>query len=488
MDSTSSSSASTSSKCPDCECPMKQSSSSKDKQAISAKETPPSEAKNASSSSSISYAFLPSSGPLCPDVPIASTVTVEARKMLDVCKSQLGIDPIYEDIDSFVVSEKENADRNNMASNNPSETHLSQPGIDSKHSIQPSIDSKAGLDRRLNILQERKANETNPKEEPKLTTNNTTVRVFSLNIACAARDEQKCPLAYRLPVLLKFLRHKKKELDFDILCLQELRPTGQLSVRDILSAIEMLLGMEYVYHKVNPSEGAFGRATFFRSDRWVHLETTVYYTNNSKSPEFPYMFMWSQFTVLNSKHTDPTFSVGNVHAPAVPIGGSSEWSDKESYYSTVLRLAESDGRGEEWKIPSILIGDMNKFKEETEEYHEMIKEAGFVDLISPSTMTFQSFPHDPVQCESSLDAVLVQREYASKCTASVHSTLEEEIPTNCSISANLEPDERQEEALAKPRILDIYRRCILRIPSGETADIPVRPTDHYGILTQLRLG
>ena len=238
--------------------------------------------------------------------------------------------------------------------------------------------------------------------------------IFSLNIACAERDEKDCPLAYRLPFLIRFLQKQKAELKFNVLCIQEIRPTKWYSVADIINEIAQALKLEPIVKRTNASGNkCFVRATFYDSSIWMEKQTHVEYTTNTKSPAFSHMIMTSEFIRLPSTTMDSTFSVVNVHVPAGFDEAAKQ--DRLKYWERVNEIVQ---QSYEKPAPCIAIGDFNKF---TEEYvfATLVSKCNNFDLVHQSQITFESFPNDVDKktgevFKSSLDGIVMTMSHVTK--------------------------------------------------------------------------
>jgi hypothetical protein len=213
-----------------------------------------------------------------------------------------------------------------------------------------------------------------------MSSDHSVVVIASLNIASARRDEEKCSLSTRLDALKEFLVSGSDDHGFDILCLQEIRPSGNMSVSQILVEIGSVLGKNWqvVDMAVNNSTGAFHRATFWDSKKLFHLDSCAIRTKNSREEKYPYMFLFHKFGKVDDSDHKTTFTLINAHAPmALP--------DKELYWKTVSECSESN---------TIIVGDMNKFSEHHESYKKYFKTDKLEDKVGLETPTFISFPWD----------------------------------------------------------------------------------------------
>lgn len=241
------------------------------------------------------------------------------------------------------------------------------------------------------------------------------VKIASLNIACAGRDEKFNPLWKRLPTLCKFIKDNKDQHNFDILCVQEVRPTGvgktqeelqvdntSFKAYDVVNTLAAILGgWEFVVHKVNPSGGSFYRTTFWNPDKYVCHQNQVLYTKNIKDNQFPYMLMVSSFTAANSCDNTTQFKVFNCHAPPFNI------DEKMEYWTAMKEQLTSFNN-------TVAIGDVNKFEDQLTHYKCLFDDE-FPDRVPGDTLTFVSFECDTKPdgslWRSSLDAVIANNKH-----------------------------------------------------------------------------
>ena len=243
---------------------------------------------------------------------------------------------------------------------------------------------------------------------------NTLVSIGSLNIASAFRDENgSSPLHSRLRLIQELLGDFSKE-KFSILCIQEVRPTGNLSAFQVIESIRSALGptWEFFDQKINPSASAFHRTIFWDSSKWHHFRSVVQYCENKREPHFPYAFVISYFTTANSAINHAEFSVINVHAPI-------RAEDRIPYWNQIYSRVGGN---------CIALGDFNKFASEMMEYRSIFND-NVTDLVSPETETFVSFSDDlnpkGELWRSSLDGVVVD---ACHLRADVEVISTEELP------------------------------------------------------------
>lgn len=244
------------------------------------------------------------------------------------------------------------------------------------------------------------------------------VNIFSLNIACAFRDENVNPLYKRLDILIEYIKKSHEQNPFDIMCIQEVRPTGSLKAIDVIDKLRGIFGWEYTAQKVNPSANSFHRVTFWNQEKYSLHSTETHYTPNFREPQFCYALMKSNFVETNSETNEIKFNVINAHASLV-------LNEKKLYWEKIKSVANKK---------SIIVGDMNKFEEHLDEYNKIFNiETGFVDHILPDQMTFYSFDtdlkSDGTHFISSLDAVIVSSEIKD-CKVTIISTQATPRPTD----------------------------------------------------------
>jgi len=213
--------------------------------------------------------------------------------------------------------------------------------------------------------------------------NNLEINVASLNIASAKRDEKGAfPLYKRLPHLKKFIAKCVTDASIKILCIQEIRPTGELTAIQVVREIHDALGPTWEFSdlKVNPSDNSFHRAIFWDSTVYSHLNTTGIRTANTREPHFPYLFTVSQFTKVNSLTTEPLFEVVNAHAPMILDERIDHW--------TQVREA--------MKPYTIVLGDFNKFADTPGlvEYDALFNTDPVRDFVPRDVPTFMGFEGD----------------------------------------------------------------------------------------------
>jgi hypothetical protein len=224
-----------------------------------------------------------------------------------------------------------------------------------------------------------------------------SIRIASLNVGCAKRDEDNNPLYKRLPNLKAFIKKHVTDAGFHVFCMQEIRYTGPLSARDLIREIEDALGptWESVQLKVNAYTKAFHRVTFWDSSKYMHLNTEAVNVCANERSSFTYMQMISQFTHVNAKTNVPLFSVNNVHAPMDGV-------ECINYWQCCKDNLDFNG---------IAIGDMNKFEERQNEFSSLFSpHFMYMDHIPFEMTTFASFDADRDsqhrQWRSSLDSVI----------------------------------------------------------------------------------
>lgn len=221
-----------------------------------------------------------------------------------------------------------------------------------------------------------------------------SVQIASFNIACSIRDERDIPLYVRLPLITELI--KKEKHNFNILCIQEIRPTGTLTPLDVILEISKCLGgWEFIDQKVNPSAGSFHRTTFFNPLLYSHQKTNVFNIENKRESHFPYMIMKSYFTKLNSLDNKTEFSVMNVHAPMNIV-------EKQDYWNVVNNNME---------LNCYTIGDLNKFEEHLDIYNNIF--TTFIDKIPQNIITFVGFENDlrkdGTEWRCCLDSIIVHK-------------------------------------------------------------------------------
>lgn len=205
-----------------------------------------------------------------------------------------------------------------------------------------------------------------------------TITIASLNVACARRDEEKCSLYTRLDALKQFIVSVSDEHDFDILCLQEIRETGDMSVSQILVEIGSVLGKEWQVFDMgaNNLPRSFHRATFWNSKKLFHLDSKTVRTENLEEKKHPYMFPIHEFCMVGDSDHKSLFTLINVHAPM-------DLASKELYWKAVED--HSDPK-------TVIVGDMNKFPEHHESYKKLFFTDKLEDKVGLNETTFISFP------------------------------------------------------------------------------------------------
>ncbi len=234
------------------------------------------------------------------------------------------------------------------------------------------------------------------------------VHIGTFNIACSRRDEADNPLHARLPALTAFIKEECSRANIGILCLQEVRATGELSAFDVAMAISKALGgWDFVNHKVDRRPNSFYRTTFWNPAKYYHEASRPIRLSAYDKPDI-HSALVSDFKSPCSEN-EFRFSVFNVHAPVEPEARLLYWKLFEHEFS---RYAEYD------QLYVIAVGDMNKFKEDEAQYRplfsgvtpETVSPCALVDHIKPDTKTFVSFPTDVdtdgQPFHSSLDAVI----------------------------------------------------------------------------------
>lgn len=294
------------------------------------------------------------------------------------------------------------------------------------------------------------------------------VKIASLNIACAGRDEQLCPLWKRLPTLCNFIATNKVDHNFDIFCVQEIRPTGtkrddggaELKAFDVAYLLSEALGKwEFVIHKVNPSFGSFYRATFWDPSKYTCNHNEVIYSKNSREPQFPYMLMVSSFTTAGSTTNETEFKVVNCHAPMTIADKIEYW--RLMHINLCFDMRGGADCGEIKNADRIVaIGDVNKFEEHLEQYNYIFDEETPDRIVG--TETFVSFEHDTKPdtslWRSCLDSVITHKSHQVAVTV-VSTTVD-----NSSV----------------PGVPGVP--SVPSVPSG-TAQL--RPTDHFLIVADV---
>ena len=221
------------------------------------------------------------------------------------------------------------------------------------------------------------------------------VSIASFNIACSRKDEKFQPLYARLPIIWDMISSAVATHGVNIICLQEVRETGEMSAYDVIAYFASKLKWDFHSQRVNPSAREFCRVTMWDPSAFHHCESIYTHTPNTKLPEKPFMAMKSYFTMASSKDMYPTFSVINAHAPV-------NKEDKLEYWRQVLSLIVHN------KHPSIAIGDFNKFNEDIPiNNHQLVMPALYAqmlkkdpnpliikDWITQKEVTFTSYDND----------------------------------------------------------------------------------------------
>jgi endonuclease/exonuclease/phosphatase family metal-dependent hydrolase len=281
----------------------------------------------------------------------------------------------------------------------------------------------------------------------------THARILSLNIASAFRDESICPLHARLPRLLDFLSLHRAE--YDVLCLQEVRRTCDLSHLEVLGAIAKSTAMDFTYHAVNlrhPNGNPFYRATLYDPQRWVLVEsrnTYCKFTGDEREDGTPaametYSVLSTTFDSLPDQDS-AELHVHNVHAP-------NPRDKRLEYWERLMDFLWDDTRKNPQAVV-VAVGDLNKMPEDRERYDGLLQDNWLTDLVQKDVLTFRSFRHDVDKdgrlFQSSLDGVVM-----AQCDA-------------------------EKEDAVTARVLPTY-------DSEEQEDLK-RPCDHFGVLCAIRL-
>ncbi len=246
------------------------------------------------------------------------------------------------------------------------------------------------------------------------------LRVASFNIACSRRDEEHFPLHSRLESICTLLQTHQQS--FDILCLQEVRSTGQLTERDVVQKIVSSLSGNWheITWPVNMTNGAFFRTTIYNRDVYELTATEFLKTPNLREAQYPYLMMRTEFKHLV---TDVLFEVQNLHAPMAQ-------KDKELYWNASMNTF-IDNSCELESVVALAIGDVNKFEEHLDTWNTILESASAVDLITPELTTFHSFPVDKKPNGdpwiSSLDAVVVCDDDAENWKVTIYDTISQEV-------------------------------------------------------------
>lgn len=220
------------------------------------------------------------------------------------------------------------------------------------------------------------------------------LRVASLNLASCKRDEGYCPLAKRLPAVIKLLQTQPAE----IICLQEVRATAGLSVEELLMALADGLADQaaFGYDSIPVNVGGaapFHRAVLFDSNRVMLINREVVDLPNVDAPDYGFSLVTYQFA---DQVTGERFDIVNCHAPMA-------YQSRLYYWRAVAQQLRSA------TTPTVAVGDLNKFPDDREDYDSIFQDC--LDFVPADTITFVGFPGD---CDpsnkpwrSSLDAVLV---------------------------------------------------------------------------------
>ena len=308
------------------------------------------------------------------------------------------------------------------------------------------------------------------------------VKIGSLNIANSGYEEAKFPLWQRLPTLLQYITDNTAKFNFDILCVQELRGTGatrdddqsSLSAFDVMTSIRQALmaantnrDWQVVYSKVNPTKGSFYRATFYDVNKLMVKRNTIFTVIDSEDSPDDHLVMETDFCWTSSNATTMTasaqadFRVLNCHAPM-------NLKDKTVYWQLMHdRLVVTSDNDCQTVKPgcSLAVGDVNKFSEHLDVYRSIFDDQGLSDRIQ-GDLTFVSFDFnlnpEGQQWRSSLDAVITQADNRVKLQI---------VPTTFyGHSSNL----NNEDVVASE---DGFANTIAGVR------YPMRPTDHYFIVT-----
>lgn len=221
----------------------------------------------------------------------------------------------------------------------------------------------------------------------------------SLNIASARRDEVHFPLWSRMPVIRDLL--KKNSDKFDVLCLQEVAKTGDLSHQNVARTIrDSFTGdWEIVQCPVNDDKNCrFHRVTIYNSNKLRLLENKYWVSPNSRESQFSYLILESKFLVLG---TTETYTVINCHAPMDLTDKTKYWESMITIYDQALTTSNTVE----------IYGDLNTFEEDFHILAKMLTDNNLTNLIDQSMITFTSFNADRDANGnlfiSSLDAVIV---------------------------------------------------------------------------------
>ncbi len=225
------------------------------------------------------------------------------------------------------------------------------------------------------------------------------MNVVTWNIANAARDEARSPLAFRLDNIIRVLISTNKSTPIDALVLLEAgRPSQGLTWTEMAAKIEKETGLSYIgIWRINATPMSFGKALFIDRERVAVNNIRQFWTD--KSDEYwvgdyfgndiltfnlhPVCFESSSFRVV--RNVD--LIVGIVHFPM----------------SLEARLQLSEYLNDIGHIAQLWMGDFNTFEDDGgEKMIDIITQKGNPyarkNLVEhhdeEAPYTFRAFPHD----------------------------------------------------------------------------------------------
>jgi len=214
--------------------------------------------------------------------------------------------------------------------------------------------------------------------------------ILSLNLACSKHDEEHDNgLHKRLPELTKILLENSETAG--VIALQEIRATGDMTVKDVVTYIQTALGEKWRAFScpVNDSANSFWRVTLWDSSRIKLVKHVHTHLPTASGKDCSYLTSYFLDTWAHKK-----FAVCNAHAPM-------ELEVKYSYWRELIKEVTSS------KIPIIVVGSLNKFAEERTLYNVLLDD--LIDNVGYEE-TFSSYPYDTNShgnpYNSSLDAAI----------------------------------------------------------------------------------
>jgi hypothetical protein len=275
------------------------------------------------------------------------------------------------------------------------------------------------------------------------------VKVACLNLATSKRDEEESPLSERLILLAKLIQNHPW---FDVFVVQEVRPSGLLTVVQVINIIREILGAEWSYHDEainNEDPECAHRTIFWNRVKLVHVYSEVIVSNSVKKHNLmeqrqdkptqkpidnPCILSWIPDKPPNQLLLT---GLGNIlYAPKytlypcvqrqqhvmlkfepyenklLPYSNSiivkshfhrvGHVSNEPEFNIMNVHAPVSKYRKKQYWInvaknispTSIVLGDMNKFEADLDFYYQLFETKNRHDLIKPNQLTFVSFNGD----------------------------------------------------------------------------------------------